>query len=219
MKRPWINGWATAAALLLAWAISGEAPARRAPIASADDCAGVIGVWSNGYHTSLSVRASLLGEGHPLRRLYPDAAYLMIGWGDLAFYRSRGDDILLGVQALAPGGQSGMHILAGPGPVESWYRGKEVEPVALSSAGVNALSDYIKDSMALDASGAPEVVAFEQDGYFLKGRKDFHALNVCNHWTARALRAAGVPVNVAFAFTGDMAVRLIGPAAPDRCAP
>lgn len=206
-----------AAALALAgWWASGELPGVGAPPPKPGDC-DTIGLWSNGYHTSLSMRADQFPPDHPLRKLYPAATHLMIGWGDLAFYRSRGDDLWLGLQALAPGGESGMHVLAGKAPVETWYIGKEVQPVALSTAGVRALVAYISDSLVVDARGWPSVVAYEQDGFFLRAHKDFHALNVCNHWTTRAMRRAGVPVNAALAFTGDMAVKVIGSAAPASC--
>jgi uncharacterized protein (TIGR02117 family) len=202
--------------LLGAWAVSGETPAIDAPPARAGDCT-VIGVWSNGFHTSLALGADQLPASHPIRALYPDQTYLLIGWGDLPFYRSMGNDMTLGVQALLPGGQSGLHVLASAVPVQRWYIGKEVLPVALSREGLAQLAQYITDSMALTADGAAKVAGFEQQGYFLEGQKDFHALNVCNHWTTRAMRAAGVPVNAALAFTGDAAIALIGWAAPSRC--
>lgn len=216
MRRPWIVATAAIAALVGAWAWSGETPAVTAPPASEGDCVEV-GMWSNGYHTSLSMRADLLPASHPLRQLYPQARWLMIGWGDLKFYRSRGDDLWLGVQALMPGGESGMHVLAGPTPVETWYYGKDVLPVGLSRAGVAGLVDYVTDSLALDPNGRAQVVAFEQDGYFLQARRDFNALNVCNHWTMRAFRAAGVKGSAAFAFTGDMAVSLMRERSPRGC--
>lgn len=196
---------AALAALAVVWFASGETPAVTAPEPSRGDCQ-MIGVWSNGYHTSLSVPADLFDADHPLRRLYPNATHLMIGWGDLAFYRSKGDDLLLGLEALAPGGQSGMHVLGGVGPVEGWYIGKEVLPVALSTRGARGLATYITDSMVIGADGSAAVVAYEQGGVFLKARKDFHAFNVCNHWTMRALRSAGVRVNAALSFTGDIVI-------------
>lgn len=200
-----------------AWLYSGETPAVTAPAPTAGDCE-TIGLWSNGYHTSLSMRADLFPADHPVRRLYPQARFLMIGWGDLAFYRSRGDDVGLGLLALIPGGESGMHILADNAvPVETWYYAKEVMPLALSRAGVTDLIAYITDSMALKPDGSADIVAYEQQGYFLRGRKGFHALNVCNHWTNRALRRAGVPLNAAYSFTGDMLMTRIRGFWPGRC--
>jgi uncharacterized protein (TIGR02117 family) len=219
MRRPWIIALAALCTFVGLWACAGEQPAPAAgPPKNAADCR-MIGLWSNGYHTSFSMPAALFPEGHPFRKLYPTATHFMLGWGDLPFYRSRGDDLWLGVQALMPGGESGMHILAGMEPVETWYRAKEVIPIALSAAGAQALVAYIDDSFERTPDGAAVQIAFEQDGYFLKGRKDFHALNVCNHWSARALRRAGVPVNASLAFTGDMAVALIAPRALQACPP
>lgn len=215
-RRPWVLSMGAVALLLGALAVSGETPAANAPPARLGDCS-VVGVWSNGFHTSLALRADQLPDTHPIRALYPNQAHLLIGWGDLPFYRSMGNDIALGLQALLPGGQSGLHVLASAMPVETWYIGKEVLPVAVSQQGLARLAEYISASMALSSHGAAQIAAFEQQGYFIKGRKDFHALNVCNHWTTRAMRAAGVRVNAALAFTGDMAIALIRSASRRSC--
>lgn len=217
MKRPWVAGMAALAIAVGAWAYSGEVPAVTAPPPTIGDCE-IIGLWNNGFHTSLSMRAELFAPDHPLRRLYPQARYLLIGWGDLAFYRSRGDDVGLGLLALVPGGESGLHVHADNAvPVETWYYAKEVMPLALSRAGVRDLIAYITDSMAVTPDGGADVVAFEQRGYFLRGRKSFHALNVCNHWTNRALRRAGVPLNAAYSFTGDILIERLRGRWPGRC--
>jgi hypothetical protein len=84
-------------------------------------------------------------------------------------------------------------------PAEMVYAG-------LSHAGAARLSEALAQSLALDASGAAISVAPGQHGpqsRFLEGRGEFDLFSVCNHWTARALRRAGVDINAAFAYSGD----------------
>jgi len=71
------------------------------------------------------------------------------------------------------------------------------------------------------AEGAPLVIVpgkLEGRSLFLRGRTGFHAFNGCNHWMARALRAAGLDVNARAAWFGGPLVedarRHAAPACP-----
>lgn len=204
---------------LAIWAWTGSRPRLGAPRASAGDCV-EIGLWSNDWHTSFALAADLLPAGHPLRRLYPDARHFLVGWGDAEFYRSDGTDLGLGLKALLPGGKTVVHVIAAQRPVEGSFLPAEMVYAGLSRAGAARLAEGLSASMALDAAGAAVTVAPGQHGAqsrFLAGRGAFDLFTVCNHWTARAMRRAGVDVNGAFAYRGDWLTAQVRRKAP-RCA-
>ncbi len=199
---------AFAAVLLMAaafWTWTGTRPPLGAPKATAGDCVEV-GIWSNDWHTSFSLAADVLPRDHPLRRLYPQAGYFLVGWGDEAFYRSDGTDIGLGLKALLPGGETVVHVIAASAPVEERFQPTEMAQVGLSHAGAAQLAQALAGSLRLDPSGNAIEIAQGQHGAmsrFLAGRGAFDLFSVCNHWTARTLRRAGVDLNAAFVYRGD----------------
>jgi uncharacterized protein (TIGR02117 family) len=203
-----VKRWAFLAAVVAAlgfWWLTGTRPQLGAPKAAAGDCVDV-GVWSNDWHTSFSFAANILPPDHPLRRLYPGAAYFLVGWGDAGFYRSDGTDLGLGLKALLPGGATVVHVIAAQRPVEESFLPTELATVGLSHAGAAQLGAALAQSLALDADGSAIPVGPGQHGpmsRFLAGRGAFDLFTVCNHWTARALRRAGVDVNAAFVYRGD----------------
>jgi uncharacterized protein (TIGR02117 family) len=205
-------------AIFAFWFWTGTLPPLGAPPARAGDCV-QIKVWSNGYHTDLTFPASLLAPDHPLRRIDPSARYLMVGWGDEAFFRSNGDDLALGARALLPGGAVTMHLIAGGVPIESFYIGEDVTPLALSHAGAAALARRLADTLVLDRAGRAQIIAPGHGGrrsWFLRARGEFDLFQVCNQWTARTLRAAGVDLNAAFLYSGDMVMAALK-RAPHEC--
>ena len=196
------------AALALAglgfWAWTGSLPPLGAPKAIKGDCVDV-GIWSNNWHTSFSLAADHLPVNHPLRLLYPQARYFLVGWGDADFYRSDGTDLLRGLKALLPGGKTVVHVIAADRPVEEEFAPTEMVHVGLSHAGAVQLAAALKRSLALSPDGRVIQVAPGQYGAqsrFLAGRGAFDLFTVCNHWTARVLRRAGVDVNAAFVYRG-----------------
>lgn len=202
---------ATVLALVALWGWTGTRPSLGAPKATAGDCVD-IGLWSNGWHTSYSIPADILPADHPIRRLYPQARWFLIGWGDSGFYRSDGTDIALGLRSLLPGGETVMHVIASRRPVEEHFIPAELARIGLSREGAAQLATRLRDSLDLDADGNARIVAPGQHGAaskFLAARGEFDLFQVCNHWTARGLRRAGVDVNAAFVYRGAW---LTGPA-------
>lgn len=190
---------------LAVWTWSGTQPRLGAPKATVGDCVDV-GLWSNDWHTSFSLAADLLPAEHPLRRLYPAARYFLIGWGDADFYRSDGTNLGLGLKALLPGGATVVHVIAAAQPVERTFMPAEMVYAGVSREGAAQLAQALAASLTLDDDGAAIPVAPGQHGAqsrFLKGKGAFDLFTVCNHWTARTLRRAGVDVHAAFTYRGD----------------
>lgn len=215
MKRRWIAA-GVVAALMAAWTWSGTQPPLGAPGATRDDCVD-IGLWSNDWHTSFALRADALPPDHPLRRFMPEARYFLVGWGDADFYRSDGTDIALGLKALLPGGDTVVHVIGAQSPVEQRFIPADFVHAGVSRAGAEALAQALSDSLRLDAAGDVIPVAPGQHGAqsrFLAGRGGFDLFTVCNHWTARTLRRAGVDVHAAFVYRGDWLMTQVRAKAP-----
>jgi len=207
---------ATAAFAL--WVAIGLWPPLGAPPPGRSDCV-LIHVWSNGFHSDLSFPATLLPPNHPLRRLDPAARYMLVGWGDEAFYLSNGDNLLLGALALLPGGAVTMHVVYGDTPVERFYVGRNVTPLALSRAGAAVLAERLRAALQLDRTGRARVIAPGHGGkrsWFLKARGEFDLFTVCNQWLARQLRAAGANLHTSFLYTGDAVTAALA-RAPHAC--
>lgn len=167
-------------------------------------------LYSNGYHSDVAAPAALFPEGHPLRRLYPDAQSFLIGWGDEAFYRSDGTNLWLGVVALLPAGASALHV-AYNAPAASAYLGPTDDlAVGISREGAARFVAFLDRALELDEAGQPIRIA---DGKvvgrssFLRARGSFHLFHVCNQWMGRALRAAGVDVNARAAWLAGPLIR------------
>lgn len=205
---------------MAAWTWSGTQPPLGAAPATAEDCVD-IGIWSNDWHTSFALPADALPPDHPLRRFMPAAKHFLVGWGDDDFYRSDGTDLALGLKALLPGGDTVVHVIGAQAPVEERFIPSDFAHAGVSRAGAAALARALADSLELDAAGDVIPVAPGQHGAqsrFLAGRGGFHVFNVCNHWTARTLRRAGVDVHAAFVYRGDWLMDQVRRKAP-ACRP
>lgn len=203
-----------AAALLAACASpAGPAPAK-------GDCT-AIRLWSNGWHANLALRADVLGEEHPLRKLFPEAEHFLIGWGERDFYMAENAGFWMGLNAIVPPSPSVMHVIAADAPVEdSLWRPKELAEFVISKAGAEDMADSIADAIARDESGAPIILSGGRvagASYFLASRGNFHLFNMCNHWTARRLREAGVRVTPALSFTAGGLIDAVRRKAPASC--
>lgn len=199
------------AALLLAWMLSACASAVAQLPASpvAEGCV-EIAVHSNGFHSNLIIPGQAFAPAHPLRRLFPEAAWISVGWGDEDFYRERGGGTFWqGLRAAAPGGPTVVHVIALDRAPEQHFAGGQLRRVALTRAGAAELEAFLAAELELTETGEAVRVALGHYGEisaFLRGAdRSFSLWNNCNHWTVRGLRAAGVPV--AGAATADGVMR------------
>jgi uncharacterized protein (TIGR02117 family) len=130
------------------------------------------------------------------------AAYpwLEFGWGDEGFYRSVPDagslTVSLALRALfMPGNRSAVHVVGLARAARESFPASDIVRVDISKEGFARLLGRLEASFARDSSGAPEDLGRGLYGpsLFYRGVDAFHVFNLCNHWVARLLSAAGVP--------------------------
>lgn len=161
---------------------------------------------SHGWHSGLVLRReSLTGEGAgaALRSIATRfRAYdaLEFGWGEARFYRATPTlaafDWRLALSALfTPGGSEGVIQVVGlVGPARASFPRADIVPVPVSREGFTRLLARLEASFRLTA-GLPvdSGPGLYGPSLFYEARGRFSYANVCNHWAARLLHAAGLP--------------------------
>jgi hypothetical protein len=93
------------------------------------------------------------------------------------------------------------------------YRGIDVVELRVPGEALGAIDRFIEASLALDAEG--RLIRLEpgwtHSSAFYVARDQFHVLNTCNSWTARALRAAGFPMAPALTLTAYHLMQQVAP--------
>ena len=165
---------------------------------------------SHGYHAGIAVPRAALAEQASQRGLsalgyvatrFAGFDWLEIGWGDEGFYRyvptAESLTAALALRALfRPGNPSVLHVVGVNNDPRAMFANSEVVPVGLSDAGFARVADMLDSSFARgNGSLMPEDLGPGLYGtsLFFRANGAFHLFNVCNHWTARVLGAAGIP--------------------------
>ncbi|KQT71348.1 hypothetical protein ASG51_10405 [Methylobacterium sp. Leaf465] len=175
------------------------------PPADADSIG--IALVSHGWHSGLVLpRAALTGAGSGPAlasiatqfRAYPQIEF---GWGEARFYRATPTlaqfDLGLALAALfTPGGRAGVVQVVGlERPVRDSFPYSDLVPLRVSKPGLARLLARLEGSFRLvdgqPAAGGPGLYG---PSLFYDGAGRFSYANVCNHWAARLLHAAGLPI-------------------------
>ncbi len=221
---PWSLGvFATLLAICTAVFLVGCVTPNRAAPPQSGDCH-LIKVWSNGFHTSLGLRAEAFAPEHPVRALFPDAEEFLIGYGAQNYYQNPDPGAGAAIAAIIPPTPAVLHIIAArDGPVEAVWRPSELVMAAVSNEGLANIVADIEAAMVMDEEGNPQIVGEGRvagASAFVKAEPGFHFFHMCNQWTAARLSAGGAKVCPGLAF---QAPGLIGAldrgAAPSQCPP
>jgi uncharacterized protein (TIGR02117 family) len=173
-------------------------------------------VVSHGYHAGIALPRALAGEvagQHGLSALsavtvrFGAYAWLEVGWGDEGFYREvptvASLNVGLALRALfRPGNPSVVHVVGVPGEPPAVFRDSDIVQLDLTPAGFARLAGQVDAAFArLPPTGRPDALGPGLYGpsLFYRAVGDFHLFNVCNHWIADLLDAAGVPTSRALA--------------------
>jgi uncharacterized protein (TIGR02117 family) len=175
---------------------------------------------SHGLHTGMALRRVDIPAGlWPEAGDFPRAEYLEVGWGDHDYYRTRDPGLWTALKAVLVPTSSVLHVVGFRGPPAEHFAASEVVRLELPRRDFARLAQYIHDAHRRD--GATPAAALGEglygDSRFYPARERFHLFNTCNLWSARALRAAGLPVEDAITAGGLMSqVRALAGAARER---
>lgn len=189
---------------LLACLVLAGAAARTA---GAQVPAAMVYVVDHGWHTGLVVAAEAARQWIAVSRREEvrAAAYFEFGWGEGRFYRSPEVTAAMALQAALSPEEPVMHVVALPEPPHAYFPGSNVVSVQVSTQDMQRLGAYLERSFASNPQGEPEALGPGLYGAsrFYRATGRYGLFNNCNHWTARALQAAGVPVRIGEALTAE----------------
>lgn len=171
-------------------------------------------VVDHGYHAGLIVprahlaaRATALGLPALKDMVARFVAYewLEVGWGDEGFYRRvPGPGALtvpLALKALfGPDNPSVLHLVGFSGAPPAYFEHSDLMRVRVDAAGFDAIARAMASSLPI-APGHVEPLGTGLYGasLFFRAAGAYHLVSNCNHWVARVLNAAGVPISMAAA--------------------
>ena len=166
-------------------------------------------VVSHGYHAGIVLPRRALADAASRRGLSAlgeistrFAAFdrLEIGWGDEGFYREVPTVASLTVAMAAralfrPGNRSVLHVVGINNDPRAAFARSDMVRIELGEASFARLADKLDATFARDETGRPEDLGPGLYGpsLFFRANGTFHVFNVCNHWLAGLLDAAGVP--------------------------
>jgi uncharacterized protein (TIGR02117 family) len=187
------------AALLAAWTVNcWVAASGNAAVAS--DLAFYVG--SHDWHTSIVVpRGQIPTDTWPrgiTERTFSPYPYLEIGWGDRKFYTAPKPNVAMALRAAFLSGSSVLHIVGLEPPLERALPWNALVRVSCTRAEFASLCRALGDTFERDASGHARALGpglYGETSRFYQARGRYYLLNTCDTWTARMMRAGGLPAN------------------------
>jgi uncharacterized protein (TIGR02117 family) len=153
-------------------------------------------VTCNGFHAGLVV----LSEDVP-RTIWPEAdlipehRWIEIGWGSEVFYRAKRISASVVARAVVPN-SSVLHVVGWDDSPESVFQGGDLIRLEVDEAHFAALCRHVHDSYEVDRKGDPQDLGpgIYGDSRFFRAKGKYYFPNTCNVWTAKGLKAAGLPI-------------------------
>lgn len=169
-------------------------------------------VVSHGYHSGIAIStaelaASAQRRGDTALSLIADRfggyPFIEFGWGEEGFYASVPTvaDIKVGLAVRAlfwPGNKSVLHVVGLPDTPRKVFVSADIVRIGLTDASFARMLSALNATFAIsDDPARPEVLGRGLYGpsLFFRANGAFHIFNVCNHWVADMLSAAGLPVS------------------------
>jgi uncharacterized protein (TIGR02117 family) len=154
-------------------------------------------VISGGWHTELGLPLEALSG--PLAALVPDfpnAGYLIFGWGARDYYMAEKPGIGDLLRAATPGPAVMLVIPLQISP-EMFFGPSNVFALPTPPEGIRRLSHFLWEYLDQDEKGAPHRIGVGPypQSVFYASTGTYNLGHTCNTWTAEALRVAGLPVS------------------------
>lgn len=158
----------------------------------------------HGWHAGIAFcQAQLKGTNWPAGAFFLAWRYIEVGWGEAGYYPHPDPGVEDALRAALWPTDAVLHIAAFDAP-PAWISKRPMRQIELDSMAFQRLVAYVVDFFELDAQGRPQLVApglYGRESQFYAAKGRYHLFNNCNHWVARALRAAGLLVYPSRALT------------------
>lgn len=166
----------------------------------------VVTVSSNGWHTGISLpRREVPTAVIPEAADFPDAAHLEFGWGHAVYYTTVNPGIGVALDAALTSSPAVVHLIGLPDAPERVFPQLERVHLTMTPSEFSRLIGYLGASF--DRGGgrraSPSANGLYPFSTFYPATGLFSLRNNCNTWIARALTAAGVPVDPTATLTAD----------------
>ncbi|MHB2156182.1 DUF2459 domain-containing protein [Calditrichota bacterium GD2] len=158
-----------------------------------------IHIFNYGWHTGLVVEVQDIPEDYlPYFAMLKEHRFIEISWGDERFYQARGPGInwLLAIRALLWPTNSVLHLVGFKVPVDHFYRWSKYYTIYLTDEEFENLIYYVCSFFETDQNHKFIIIdrGLYGDSWFMKSKGTYIFPNTCNVWTARALKAAHLPL-------------------------
>jgi uncharacterized protein (TIGR02117 family) len=153
-------------------------------------------VVSGGWHTELGLPLEALsGPLAALKPDFPNARYLVFGWGARDYYMAPNAGMGDLLRAIAPGPAVVLVIPLQISP-QAFFGASNVFVLPAAREGIQRLSEFLWGYLAVDKEGPPRRIGTGPfpHSVFYPSTGTYNLGHTCNTWTAEALRAAGLPV-------------------------
>jgi uncharacterized protein (TIGR02117 family) len=154
-------------------------------------------VISGGWHTELGLPLEALsGPLGALKPDFPNARYLVFGWGARDYYMAQNAGIGDLLRAITPGPAVMLVIPLQISP-EAFFGASNVFALPAPPEGIRRLSQFLWDYLAVDQEESPRRIGTGPypRSVFYTSTGTYNLGHTCNTWTAEALRAADLPVS------------------------
>ncbi|MCD6374195.1 MAG: DUF2459 domain-containing protein [Caldisericaceae bacterium] len=156
-------------------------------------------IFNYGWHTGLVIAVEDIPENYlPYFAMLKQHRFVEISWGDAKFYQYRrpGINWFLALRALLVPTSSVLHMVGFDMPVDHFYNWSRFYTIFLNDQEFRDLLTYISSYFETDENHKFVIVdrGLYGDSWFLKSKHKYVFPNTCNVWTARALKAAHLPL-------------------------
>jgi uncharacterized protein (TIGR02117 family) len=192
---------------LLAFGILGCSPPSTVRYAGSVTDNEVIYLIAGGWHTELAIGSQAIrGPLATLKSGFPNAKYLVFGWGAHDYYMAKDPGIEELLRAIVSGPAVMLVVPLEVSP-EIFAGVGNAFALPISRDGAERLSEFLWNDLAKDDEGMPRQIGagpFPQS-LFYASTTTYDLAHTCNTWTAAALRVAGLPVSEAgVVFAGQL---------------
>ena len=161
-------------------------------------------VGSRGWHSSITVERAAIPRGTwpagVAERAFAGSRYVEVGWGDADFYMARRPTVLTALDALLLPGASVLLVVGLDAPLDRALPWGGLQRVPCSREEFAALCRAIGATFQRNENGKAESVGkglYGRESRFYAARGRYSAVQTCNHWTTRMMRAGGLRASLA----------------------